>query len=503
MKNTIIKTEDEDEVSNKIKNEEKISETQIISSKESSEIIKNSRKRLNNNENEDENDISDDQENLMRKIKRLRSMAKGANEQSEIENINENNEINNDDNENNNNDNNKEQEQIEKQEKITKEKTSKKSKRSKSKTTKNTKSTKILRSSKIREDVESNENNPGNQESVTTSANSRENVQEYYKEHEHEKEQQELELEKEKEKKKLRKRKSPSPRKSPKKKKLNHSELGMNSSSDEEESENVNILSRTIADIIDNYRGTEISTTQKEIYRLAALKRKATLDRKRGRLTTPEIVTTTVPEKKEDENKEKKPKVYDPEKNKTAIQMRVVNGEIVIDQQSTLIDHIDTTDEALPILKYDENNHITSASFKPKLKPLKWTKEETELFYKCSSIFGTNFSMLAIMFPSRNRKQLLNKYKNEEKNNPGHVKYALKHKKSLDPEFFEKYSGQNMMEIGREAVEKVKLIEEQRKKDDMELFNTKKKENDNDIKRVMIKNESFCDVKDTKPILAN
>jgi len=156
------------------------------------------------------------------------------------------------------------------------------------------------------------------------------------------------------------------------------------------------------------------------------------------------------------------------------------------------------------MLKYDENNHITSASFKPKLKPLKWTKDETELFYKCLSIFGTNFSMLAIMFPSRNRKQLLNKYKNEEKINPGHVQYALKHKKALDPEFFEKYSGQNMMEIGRDAVEKVKLIEEQRKKEDLELF-SKKKENDNDIKRVIIKSEQLYgnDVKEVKPILAN
>jgi len=290
------------------------------------------------------------------------------------------------------------------------------------------------------------------------------------------------------------KRKAPSPTKKTNKKKKVNGEEGHHGSSDGEESDNISISSRTIADIIDNYRGTEISTTQKEIYRLAALKRKATLDRKRGRLSTPEITTQTVPEKPKDDKTEKKPKVYDPEKNKTAIQMRVVNGEIVIDQQSTLIDHIDTTDEALPMLKYDENNHITSASFKPKLKPLKWSKEETELFYKCLSIFGTNFSMLAIMFPSRNRKQLLNKYKNEEKVNPGHVQYALKHKMALDPEFFEKYSGQNMMEIGREAVEEVRLIEEQRKKEDMELFNLKKKENNTDIKRVIIKNEKiyFC-----------
>jgi len=44
--------------------------------------------------------------------------------------------------------------------------------------------------------------------------------------------------------------------------------------------------------------------------------------------------------------------------------------------------------------------------------------------------------MLAIMFPTRNRKQLLNKYKNEEKVNPGHVKYALKHKKALGSNLF-------------------------------------------------------------------
>jgi len=61
-----------------------------------------------------------------------------------------------------------------------------------------------------------------------------------------------------------------------------------------------------------------------------------------------------------------------------------------------------------------------------------------------------------------------------------------------------------MMEIGRDAVEKVKLIEEQRKKEDLELF-SKKKENDNDIKRVIIKSEQIYgnDVKEVKPILAN
>ncbi|ORX54676.1 hypothetical protein BCR36DRAFT_9507 [Piromyces finnis] len=63
-----------------------------------------------------------------------------------------------------------------------------------------------------------------------------------------------------------------------------------------------------------------------------------------------------------------------------------------------------------------------------------------------------------------------------------------------------------MMEIGREAVEEVRLIEEQRKKEDLELFNIRKRENDDEIKRVIIKNEKLYDnndVKDVKPILAN
>jgi len=109
------------------------------------------------------------------------------------------------------------------------------------------------------------------------------------------------------------KRKASSPmKKTNKKKKVN--EDGHHGSSDGEDSDNISISSRTIADIIDNYRGTEISTTQKEIYRLAALKRKATLDRKRGRLSTPEITTQTIPDKPKDDKTEKKPKVYDPEK---------------------------------------------------------------------------------------------------------------------------------------------------------------------------------------------
>ena len=60
------------------------------------------------------------------------------------------------------------------------------------------------------------------------------------------------------------------------------------------------------------------------------------------------------------------------------------------------------------------------------------------------------------------------------------------------------------MEIGREAVEKVRLIEEQRKKENIKLFNIDVKDNNN-VKKVVIKNEYMydrSDIKDIKPILA-
>lgn len=353
-KKTVIKKEDENELPIKIKQEvDEVEQTLKNNSKEV--VARTSKKRLNREIEVDEN------EQTLRKMKKSKTSKKLNNEiQNEDNNDDENIEHENQDQE-------LEEETVRIHEK---EKKAKKAKSAKTKTS-SSKSSKVTKSSKKSKTTntttsETEEENSNNESAIESSP-----------------------------KKKTKKRKntsSPS-KKSSKKKKVHHENgsTSDNEEQEEEENEPIDISSRTIADIIDNYRGTEISTTQKEIYRLAALKRKATLDRKRGRLSTPEITTTTVPQKPVNDDQEKKPKVYDPEKNKTAIQMRVVNGEIVIDQQSTLIDHIDTTDEALPMLKYDENNHITSASFKPKLKPLKWTKDETELFYQVINIFIYNF----------------------------------------------------------------------------------------------------------------
>ena len=42
----------------------------------------------------------------------------------------------------------------------------------------------------------------------------------------------------------------------------------------------------------------------------------------------------------------------------------------------------------------------------------KWTAEEMEIFYKGLEIWGTDFSMIAIMLPTKNRTQIKVKYFN-------------------------------------------------------------------------------------------
>lgn len=73
----------------------------------------------------------------------------------------------------------------------------------------------------------------------------------------------------------------------------------------------------------------------------------------------------------------------------------------------------------------EDNEKLTSLSFK-KITPFKkWSKEETDMFYKGLECFGTDFSLLSYVFPGRNRNQLKNKLHKEENMNSDKVKVHL------------------------------------------------------------------------------
>jgi len=76
----------------------------------------------------------------------------------------------------------------------------------------------------------------------------------------------------------------------------------------------------------------------------------------------------------------------------------------------------------------------------------KWKRNDTEKFYKNLSIYGCNFALLAALFKGRSRKQLKNKFKKEERENPKLIKEALTKRQPMELDFdeFEKLVTENM-----------------------------------------------------------
>lgn len=69
---------------------------------------------------------------------------------------------------------------------------------------------------------------------------------------------------------------------------------------------------------------------------------------------------------------------------------------------------------------------ITSHSFKSRIYSRKWTDTETRLFLRALGLFGTDFSMITLMFKGRSRSQIINKFHKEEKQRPSLVEQAIK-----------------------------------------------------------------------------
>ncbi|XP_062176701.1 uncharacterized protein LOC133881710 isoform X4 [Alnus glutinosa] len=68
---------------------------------------------------------------------------------------------------------------------------------------------------------------------------------------------------------------------------------------------------------------------------------------------------------------------------------------------------------------------INYQSFMDKAPSTRWSKQDTELFYEAVRQFGTDFSMIQQLFPSRTRHQVKLKFKKEERQYPVRLSEAL------------------------------------------------------------------------------
>lgn len=130
----------------------------------------------------------------------------------------------------------------------------------------------------------------------------------------------------------------------------------------------------------------------------------------------------------------------------SAPQVRIVNGQIVLDVNSLQVDRAlrDARADGGGSIEYVEENPlekiVNSRSYSKHKLPSRWDVASTELFYEGLSQWGTDFDMISRMFPLRDRKQIKNKFTIEERRNPGLVTQALIQKKPVDMDEYSKMS---------------------------------------------------------------
>ncbi|MCJ1406475.1 Transcription factor TFIIIB component B [Ptychographa xylographoides] len=110
--------------------------------------------------------------------------------------------------------------------------------------------------------------------------------------------------------------------------------------------------------------------------------------------------------------------------------IRVVNGQIVHDEGSRTIDRVAMANEARGnnevVVVVDSLSHkVNSHTYGKKGRLPKWNEEMTDRFYDGLRMFGTDFEMIAKMFPEKTRRTIKLKFVKEEKLDKEKIKATL------------------------------------------------------------------------------
>ncbi|KAF2630413.1 hypothetical protein BU25DRAFT_408357 [Macroventuria anomochaeta] len=124
----------------------------------------------------------------------------------------------------------------------------------------------------------------------------------------------------------------------------------------------------------------------------------------------------------------------------------VVDGRIELIQDSGTIDRERDADRVIEMMTITEEDdlttRITSRSFMKNNKRFpnefvlpgqgkRWNHQSTEMFYQGLRSFGTDFQMIAHMFPGMTRRSIKTKFTREERENPEIVRDCLRGKSEL------------------------------------------------------------------------
>jgi transcription factor TFIIIB component B'' len=153
--------------------------------------------------------------------------------------------------------------------------------------------------------------------------------------------------------------------------------------------------------------------------------------------------------------------------------MRIVNGEIVLDNASLEVDrHADAARAAGDLEDVVENQltrKVNQATYGKRTKNESWDEDMTDLFYRGLRMFGTDFMVISKLFPGRSRRQIKLKFNNEERKYPQRIKDTLLGpRENIDIATYSELTNQVYDDpkiIQQELEEEKKRIEEQHEKE--------------------------------------
>jgi transcription factor TFIIIB component B'' len=146
--------------------------------------------------------------------------------------------------------------------------------------------------------------------------------------------------------------------------------------------------------------------------------------------------------------------------------MRIIDGQIVVDESSMQVDRHQISQagqgEIEQITENEFSTIITSGTHMKRERAQLWDMAANETFYKGLRMFGTDFEMIAGLFPHRNRRQIKLKFCKEEKDNPVRIDKILKGiGSSIELDTYEKLSGRQLEEVADIEAERVRIEAEQ------------------------------------------
>ncbi|TQS38923.1 hypothetical protein Golomagni_00561, partial [Golovinomyces magnicellulatus] len=179
-----------------------------------------------------------------------------------------------------------------------------------------------------------------------------------------------------------------------------------------------------------------------------------------------------------------------PPRPATGLKMRIVDGQIVTDEQSLQIDRHkrareNAGDEENVIEENDFTRIVTCSDYMKRERAQHWDLSANELFWKGLRMFGTDFEMIAHMFPHRSRRQIKLKFNAEERCNPQKLNRVLMGIKTeaIDLDEFQRLGNLELEDLAvinaeqaqidkeqadqLEAIEKVRQTEISRKKSEI------------------------------------